>query len=243
MKLQIKNKNDFIKNFLEPVSNINELGIFEVKEDLISCIIATNNVTLVCNGVYPVTVVDFVPSKLNVPDIKKLIRVLDIIPENEIELTIGSNNISYKKGEFKFKYHLLEDGIIKQPNLNPEKAKQLDFPSTFTCIEKDIALLFKASSFTTNTNKLYFYTEDDHVCGELGDKTKHNSDNFTCKLAESFTGSPIEPIVVDFEVFRLLSYQNTKHVKIDVNSDTGILICTLTKGETVLTYIVTTLIK
>ena len=57
--------------------------------------------------------------------IKKLVRVLDIIPSTDIELQINENNIAYNKNGYKFKYHLLDDGIIKQPSLNVEKIKQL----------------------------------------------------------------------------------------------------------------------
>jgi len=148
--LKIKNKKDFVSNFLGPVSNLNDACILSIESNRMSCTLASADATIVCKSTIEVDT-DLDNVKLNLPDIKKMVRVLDIIPSNEIELQVNENNISYNKNGYKFKYHLLDDGIIKQPNLNVEKIKKLDFNTKFIVKENELNTLFKGSSFATET--------------------------------------------------------------------------------------------
>ena len=94
---------------------------------------------------YEAQVTSFIisPSMTNIPDIKKLIRVLDIVPANEVSLTINSNNISYSENGYKFRYHVLDDGIIKLPNINVNKINNLEFDTNFTVNRKILVFYLK----------------------------------------------------------------------------------------------------
>ena len=48
--LKIKNKKDFISNFLGPISNLNETCILEVKDNKLISILASADSTIVCKG-------------------------------------------------------------------------------------------------------------------------------------------------------------------------------------------------
>ncbi len=107
--LKIKNKKDFVSNFLVPVSNINDACILSVEDGKVNCTLASADATIVCRTSIEVETDLADKTTLNLPDIKKLVRVLDIIPSTDIELQINENNIAYNKNGYKFKYHLLDD--------------------------------------------------------------------------------------------------------------------------------------
>ena len=240
--LKIKNKKDFVSNFLGPISNLNDVCILSIEGNSMSCTLASADATIVCKSTIEVDT-DLDNVKLNLPDIKKMVRVLDIIPSTEIELQINENNISYNKNGYKFKYHLLDDGIIKQPNLNVEKIKKLDFNTKFIVKENELNTLFKGSSFATETSKVYIFEEDGKINGELGDRSRHNTDNFICELSNEFEGNIEKPLPVNFDSFRLVSFSGSREVNFSVNTDMGVITCNFKKGDAQLIYIISALIN
>jgi hypothetical protein len=240
--LKIKNKKDFVSNFLGPVSNLNDACILSIEGNNMSCTLASADATIVCKSTIEIET-DLDNVKLNLPDIKKMVRVLDIIPSAEIELQINENNISYNKNGYKFRYHLLDDGIIKQPNLNVEKIKKLDFSTKFIVKENELNTLFKGSSFATETSKVYIYQEDGKINGELGDRSRHNTDNFVCELSDNFEGGIEKPLPVNFDSFRLVSFNGSREVNFSVNTDMGVITCNFKKGDAELIYIISALIN
>jgi len=240
--LKIKNKKDFVSNFLGPVSNLNDACILSIEGNSMSCTLASADATIVCKSTIEVDT-DLDNVKLNLPDIKKMVRVLDIIPSNEIELQVNENNISYNKNGYKFKYHLLDDGIIKQPNLNVEKIKKLDFNTKFIVKENELNTLFKGSSFATETSKVYIFEEGGKINGELGDRSRHNTDNFICELSNEFEGNIEKPLPVNFDSFRLVSFSGSREVNFSVNTDMGVITCNFKKGDAQLIYIISALIN
>ena len=240
--LKIKNKKDFVSNFLGPISNLNDVCILSIEGNSMSCTLASADATIVCKSTIEVDT-DLDNVKLNLPDIKKMVRVLDIIPSTEIELQINENNISYNKNGYKFKYHLLDDGIIKQPNLNVEKIKKLDFNTKFIVKENELNTLFKGSSFATETSKVYIFEEDGKINGELGDRSRHNTDNFICQLSDEFEGNIEKPLPVNFDSFRLVSFSGSREVNFSVNTDMGVITCNFKKGDAQLIYIISALIN
>jgi len=241
--LKIKNKKDFVSNFLVPVSNLNDACILSIDGNKINCTLSSADATIVCRTSIEIETDLADKTTLNLPDIKKLVRVLDIIPSVDIKLEVNTNNIAYNENGYKFKYHLLDDGIIKQPNLNVEKIKQLNFNTNFTVKEKELNTLFKGSTFATETSKVYIFEEDNKIYSELGDRSRHNSDNFVCLISEEYEGNIEKPLPVNFDSFRLISFGGSREVKFNINTDMGIITCNFQKGDTELIYIVSALIN
>ena len=241
--LKIKNKKDFVSNFLVPVSNLNDACILSIDGNKINCTLSSADATIVCKTSIEIETNLDDKTTLNLPDIKKLIRVLDIIPSVDIKLEVNTNNIAYNENGYKFKYHLLDDGIIKQPNLNVEKIKQLNFNTNFTVKEKELNTLFKGSTFATETSKVYIFEEDNKIYSELGDRSRHNSDNFVCLISEEYEGNIEKPLPVNFDSFRLISFGGSREVKFNINTDMGVITCNFQKGNTELIYIVSALIN
>ena len=242
MKLSILNKKDFISNVLNPISNLNDKTVIKIDKNKISSITASNDATLVLYSETEINI--YADLKINIPDIKNLVRVLECVDTEHLDLEISSNNIKYAGDNFKFTYHLLEDGIIKIPAINIKKISELKFDTTFKVTENMLSSLFKGSSFTTETNKLYIYVENNRVYGELGDKTRHNSDNFQCVLANEFTGTALsKTIPVNFETFRLINFNRCNDIEFSINVSYGVIQIVLNKDKTKLTYIVSALIN
>lgn len=242
MRLKVASKKEFVSNVLGPISSLNDKTILKIEKDKISSITASNDATLI---LYSETVTDCDSEKsINIPDIKKFVRVLDCVDTDSIELDITSNNIKYIGENFKFTFHLLEDGIIKLPSINIKKLNELKFDTTFKVSEQKLSALFKGSSFTTETNKLYIYIENNKIYGELGDKARANSDNFQCMLADTFTGTSLsKTIPVNFETFRLINFNKSNEVEFAINLALGVMRIVLVRDKTRLTYIVSALIN
>ena len=241
--LNLKNKKDFVTNFLGPVSNLNDMCVLHINDNKVICTVAAADSTIVSKAEIEVET-DLENTKLNIPDIKKFIRVLDIIPDEKISLKINENSLSYNNNGYKFKYHLLDDGIIKQPNINVNKVNSLEFDTIFTVRESNLNTVFKGSSFTTETSKLYLYTEDSKIVCELGDRSRHNTDNFVCVISDNIeNGSISTPLALNFESFRLVSFSNSREVTFKVNQEMGVLTCSITKGNTSLIYVISALIN
>jgi len=242
--LKLKNKKDLVSNFLGPISNLNDMCVLKISNNNITCTIAAADSTVVCKADLACETNVENEVTLNIPDIKKLTRVLEIIPSNEIELKINENNISYNKDGYRFKYHILDDGIIKLPNINVNKVNSLEFDTTFKITEKNLTMLFKGSSFTTETSKLYLFEDDNKISGELGDKNRHNTDNFVCVLSDEYEGRSLaKALALNFDSFRLLSFSGCREVNFRVNQEMGVITCDFKKDDTSLIYVISSLIN
>ena len=242
MKLTIENKKDFVGNVLGPISNLNDKTIIKIEKNKLSSITASSDATLILYSETDVNC-DF-EKNVNIPDIKKFVRVLECVEDDAIDIEITSNNIKYVSENYKFTYHLLEDGIIKIPAINIKRINELKFNTTFKVNETRLSGLLRGSAFTTETNKLYIFVENNKIFGELGDKSRHNSDNFQCVLADKFEGIALsKTIPINFETFRLINFNKCQDIEFMINSDLGVIKITLTRNKTKLTYIVSALIN
>jgi|TARA_R100000482_G_C5128721_1_gene150449 hypothetical protein len=242
--LKLKNRKDFVSNFLSPVSNLNDQCVIKLTSDKLTCILASSDATIVCKADIDIESDVTGEVNLNIPDIKKFVRVLEILSDENIELKLNNNNLSFNNGDYKFKYHLLDDGIVKQPAINIEKVNSLDFDTEFDVKESNFTTLFKGSSFASETSKLYFYEEDGKIFGELGDKTRHNTDNFVCSIANEYEGNALpKALPVNFESFRLLSFAYSNKIHFKINTKMGVITCSFKKGNVDLIYVISALIN
>ena len=236
MKINISDKPTFINKFLNPLNKINENAVLRVNNDKISSLTSTNDGTLILHVVYTCEN-DCESTILNVPDINKFIKVLSCTNEDELNITFDKNCLIYKSNDIKFKYHLLEDGILSSPAVNVSKVKELNFDISFRIDSATILNLLKGSTFTTDTNKIYFYTEDNCVYGKLTDLQKHNVDVYTQKLTDQYKGNLNEPLPLSFEVIRMVSSIRFNHVDVHINADNNVYIFDISGENYKLNYI------
>ena len=234
--LKVENKGEFLK-FLDAISKINDSGvILDIKEDKITSLVSSIDSTLILNSELKTS--PGFTNTLNIPDVKKLRNVLDTIEQDVIELTINTNNIQYSGTGVKFKYHLYEEGFITRPNINLDKISKFTFDVQFTLNRETLQRLFKGSTFASETNKIYFYTESGNLMAELTDRARHNTDNFTINLgAAEFT---LDPIPLNLDNIRLLTSINNEF-EVKVNTEYGVVVFDIQDSDTKLKYIISAL--
>jgi len=235
-QLKVANKAEFLK-LLDAISKINDSGvILDLQEDKITSLVSSIDSTLILCSEYK-TKLDF-NSSLNVPDVKKLRNVLDTIEDTDISLDINSNNLEYKGDSIKFKYHLFEEGFITRPNINLEKINSFKFDVEFKLNKNTLQRLFKGSTFASETNKIYFYTENGNLMAELTDRSRHNTDNFTLSLGK--TDIELKPVPVNLDNIRLLSIIN-EEFNVSVNTEYGVVVFDIEDKDIKLKYIISAL--
>ena len=110
----------------------------------------------------------------------------------------------------------------------------MQFKLTRTMLQR----LFKGSTFASETNKIYFYTENGNLMAELTDRSRHNTDNFTIGLDEvDFT---LDPIPVNLDNIRLLSSINDEF-EVKINTEYGVVIFDIQDKDIKLKYIISAL--
>lgn len=242
MIISLNNKNDFVNKFLNPISRVNDLVTIKVDGNEVSSLNRTsdNNTILYasCNDITCDTT-----HNVNIPDVKKLIKALDGITDNQVSLTVNPNNLEYKSSTVKFKFHLLEDGIIAVPNLNINKINNFQYNVRFKMTTQSLTNLLKSSTFITDSNKMYIFSEGSVVYGELTDRSKHNIDMYTTVLTTAYDGEAIDkPIPFSFDTFRLLSTLKSNAFDVSLNTERGILAMDIIENGYKLKYISTSMV-
>jgi hypothetical protein len=237
-ELTLQNRIDCIK-YLEAISKINESTILNANQDLglISSLVSSADNTLILYSELSNIEVNYNGS-INIPDIKKLVRVVDSIDTKDVSLLINSNNIEYKGKSLKFKYHLYEDGFLTKPSINIDKIKNFNYNVKFTLKKDTINSIIKGSTFASETNKLYLYTEDGRLKGELTDRARHNTDVFAIDLGE--VDFELSPLPLNFDNIKLLSFISDD-INFGINTEYGVTVIDILNNTIKLKYIITSL--
>jgi hypothetical protein len=236
-KLKISSKASFIK-FIDAFAIVSESLILNIEKNAITAISNSADNTVIAYGEYKHSD-DFIAS-LNIPSCKKLKDVIDCIEEEEPTLLLNSNNIEYKSRYQKFKYHLFEDGFLTKPALSVDKIKNFKYNVSFTFSHVLLKKIIKGCTFTTNTDKLYFYTEGGVLFAELTDRVKHNTDSFSVAVGE--VDFKLDPIPINVNNFRQLCILNSIF-EIGINTDFGAFIIKTSNQDTDLIYFINSYVQ
>lgn len=250
MQIEI-NKDTFTGQFLSPISKIvgdddaNKGCVIDVTSDKITSLCNTKDgqIILYSNITMDTGLVDNETAHLNVYDIRKFIKLLDCIPDETVKLQINSNHLAYKSPQINFKFHLMDDGVIRKSIVNIDKIEKLTFDSEFTLSKNKLDEIMKISSFTEDSNKLYMSCDGTEVKGELTDKTKPNIDMVNIQLSSGFVGNGFNNLPISLDVLRKLSGLKFTDLNIKVNTQTKVLMMELSNNDCKLKYIATALVK
>lgn len=250
MQIEI-NKDTFTGQFLSPISKIvgdddtNKGCVIDVTPKNITSLCNTKDgqIILFSNITMETGLAEGEQAHLNVYDIRKFIKLLDCIPEDLVKLQINSNHLAYKSSQINFKFHLMDEGVIRKSIVNVDKIDKLTFDSEFIITKSKLDEIMKISSFTEDSNKLYLNCDGVGVKGELTDKTKPNIDNVNIQMAESFVGNKFNNLPISLDVLRKLSGIKFNDLNIKVNTQTKVLMMELSSNDCLLKYIATALVK
>ena len=109
MVINIKDKSQFIASYLRPISALTDAVIIKSKDNKLECI-TNNEQGLILYAAYNLEIQDDL--LLNIPNVKKLEKILLFIESEELNLDYKENSLSYKDKKMRFKYHFLDDNII-----------------------------------------------------------------------------------------------------------------------------------
>jgi len=107
MELEINNQ-QFKRLFLEQISKISDNAVFTIENSVLKCVCSSaDNSVILSTNLNIKSEPGTSESKINVGDIKKLIRAFDCIDSETVKFSIKNNNINYSDNNVQFKYHLL----------------------------------------------------------------------------------------------------------------------------------------
>lgn len=245
MDLIIKNKGEFITRFIKPICNIADSGVLKLQENKASCILATQDASVILYAQCKLDIDSKQPIVLNCPDLRRFEKILSMLDAEDITLKYSNNCLNYNDGKVRFKYHLLEAGILNGPTLSVDKISKLEFPITFEITQQKINELIKGSTFASNASKLYISFADNKVYGEIADKTNTLIDTFTTVINDECVipitqSAPEIPIL--FETVKIVAGVKFNTVKVNINPKLGVVLFEIAETDYKLKYIVSALV-
>lgn len=238
-------KEDFADSFLNIIGKAVDIVSIKVSKNGLYAVCNKPDSSIIVLGKYNYTLDVEEEISLNIGDIKKLLRVLDCVEDDTVQFKINSNHLFYKSNKVQFKYHFLDDSIVPKITLKKEKIESLSYDTTFNIDGKKLQEILKASSFTTDTNKIYIYGQPDGVYCELGDKEKSNTDSITMKMAEAVEGKPLNQVIpFNLDIFRLFSGVKFEKARVGVNNTHKIMAFFIKPTDnTEFTFVISGLVK
>ena len=241
MKILIPNKSNFIRAFLSPISKIDNTPDIKVNDNELTCFVDRGSDVFLFTK-YKCSIQEEEIDNFVLPDANKLIKALQCSEGDEIGLTIENNYIKYKNKNFKFK-HFLFDRSIKRSNehaFNQLQQLQESYNTKFTICKDDLKRILKTLPLLTESSKLYLYTEDSVVIGDLCDKKLQNTDIFTTIISNKFSGEPVvkDSIIVNLELFRMLNSLNFETADVYINNKYKVVNIRCDVDKATLNYVV-----
>lgn len=225
-------KKDF-SAFIKSLVKINDSAIFAVKENQITCLIGSPDNVTVAYGTLGVGTKH--EGFLNISSLAKLGKAIDQISETAPGFTVNNNNLEYKSPALRFKYHLLDSGIINQPAINIKKINEFEFNIQFKVVPVKLADLNKFSSFSTDSNKVYISCDGESVFADLTDRARSNIDSIQFEFAKC--SIPFDAVPINLDFFRSLSYTPDSQVIINFNTAHGVIAIDIINERYKLKYI------
>ena len=244
MILKIKDKPGFISNFLSPLNRVGDSCVCKLSPDGITTLVSTACRTVVVYGEYKQSVDVDDTVNLNIPDVGRLVRILQCIDSDSVDLEVTPHTVKYTSPDIRFTYHLLDDNIIQAPHLSIKKIRSIDYSTVFSVSYAALTNLLKSSTFTIDINKVYFQTEDGCVYAEINDRQSSNVDNIRIKLCDNFTGTEINtPLPVSLDTIRNLAGIKCAEMKVSINTELNVMTFGINTSDINMLSIVSGLIK
>ena len=240
--LIIPDKSVFVQRFLTPISRVaDEAIVLRVGTEQITCLAAASDNASFLVAEYALGEGSYTGNdrNLNVPNIQRLIAALKMVDQDDVEFNIETNCLTYKSQTLRFKFHLYEEGLLKEPALSLDKINNFDYHINFTITSDSLMKLVKSCVITADSNKIYITKHGDKIYAELTDHTRDNVDSFTIELA-SYDGEDFDVIPYGLDAIKSFSTLNSD-VDVSINKDVNVAKFEICNASAKLRYIVTAL--
>ena len=238
------NRESFVQKFLLPVSKLTDNASILFDEESVSTTCASQDGSVVLLVSYKTDTPVKGISRINLPDVKKFIRLIDCVDTENMTLSVIDNHLSYETTSQRFNYFLLEDSFMQRCPVNPEKVKKLKYDTGFILTNSNFNNVLKGSSIATDSDKLYFYTKDSSVYAELNDYERQNINNITYLVADKFVGEPIKNVLpLNLESVRLLAGIKSNEFVVKINNELKVTLFQIEENGVDIKFIISALVK
>lgn len=241
----------YLEKVLKPINRLTESCVLNVHTDGVWSVSSSIDNTIILYSKLKVTVPVDKPRKLNLISIKKLLSGLECLGDDgEFSLELDVNSIKCQSTDHNtkektfFKYHLVDDSVIKEAPVSLSKISSLKFDTEFVLTTQKIKQIMSGYAFVADSIKIYFSTKNGKVEAEINDRTQPNLDNITLIAASSYEGESIDsPILLNLEVFKILATSRSD-VKVRINNQYKVFVFQSIEEDNIeLKYIVSALVK
>ena len=242
----------FLEKILKPINRLTESCVLNVTQDSLYSICSSpdNTVILYAKAKIPKTL-NIQNLKLNLISIKKLLCGLECLGnDGEFSMLMDTNSLQCQNIDVEtqektyFKYHLVDDSIVREAAVNINKIAALKFDTEFIITQAKLKQLMSGYSFASDLTKIYFSSRDGKVLAEIDDKTLQNVDNISLIASSSFEGENLtQPTPISMEVFKNLALCRND-IKVKINNQYKVFVFQNTEDENIeLKYIMSALVK
>lgn len=219
--------------FIKSLVKINDAAIFAIQNNTLTCLIGSPDNVTIAYGTCGIG--SQYEGFLNIPSLMKLSKALDQITETTPGFIVNANNLEYKSPSLRFKYHLLDSGIINQPAINIKKINDFSFDIEFSPATSKLIDLNKLSAFSTDSNKVYLSCDGETVFADLTDRARSNIDSIQFEFAKCAT--PFDAVPLNLDFFRSINYTNESKVMVNINTSHGVIAIDIVNEKYKLKYI------
>lgn len=245
---------EHLEKLLKPINRLTESCVLNLQKNKLYSVSSSPDNTVILYAEAKIPSLDNLNDndkiRLNLISIKKLLSGLECLSNGDnFSLEVDKNNIKCQSIDqstqeaMYFKYHLVDDDVVKETPVNINKIASLKFDTEFSVSEASIKQIMLGYSFASDVTKIYFSTQNGRVIAEIDDKTQQNVDNIKIPISSKFIGNELEPTPINMEVFKNLVSCKSE-IKVRINTQYKVFIFQNLEGENVdLKYIVSALIK
>lgn len=234
---------DFVLNFLLPISKLSDDIVLTITSNKVSTVCSTIDTGIVMCAEHSGNFEVDSEIKLNIPDVKKFLKLLDGLGNEDIKLTLKDNHLSYRDKKIKFNYFLLEDGFINKCPVSPAKIRALDSDVEFNLTTEKLSEIIRNHGLVSDATKVYFFSQDGEVYAELNDRERQNINNMTIFVTDTYIGDFEKPLIVDLQALRMLLGLKNNHFTVKINNKVNVFLFDINEGNTDIRFAISTLIK
>lgn len=232
------NKETFIQKFLSPIAAISEKSTIKISNGIAECIcyVPDNKQTLILYAtVAGLNIVDEQGQpvndvRLDISNTKKFVAFLNTINSENIILAQNGNYLEYVSAELSFKYYLMAQNIAQKEIINKDKINSMNYDFSFVLTNEKIKEILKYAGIiatgisSTDSAKIYLFTKDLKMYGELNDRTIPNQDNATMSIADTYVGEGLSsPLPLHLDIFKLISSLRHDNISVSINKELGVV--------------------
>jgi hypothetical protein len=206
MFIEISKAKEFSSKFISTISKVSDIASLRIENGKITCIVENGNKTIFL-GVYEDSAIEIESTfRVNIGGFKNFAKLIDFASKESdtLNLKCSSNVIEYKSESSNFKYHLMDDTMIRNV-VKIEKIISLTGDFKCNLLSSNIKELLKNSSAMADIEKCYFFQKEDKLFCEITDKTLQRVNSISFPVSDSIEGSLNEEYPIRLETLKLLS--------------------------------------